>query len=167
MQINKILVLAVAVCFSTVFSFAQKKDSLINKSVTVEREFIPDIPAATPADATPTVVEPQRTLLDAVYSDFNAPLSVSRNVNPLSAATLMYASHASLQPGYARLAFGFYPNTLADFAYPLIDRADMRLDAVVKHRGVYNDQYYMETAGGLSFDKYFSNWTLFVGVDAG
>lgn len=153
-------------CFS-MFCVAQSNDSIIKKSVTVERDFVPDIQSAGKIDTPPVVVEPQKNILDAVYSDFASPLSLGGNIHPLSAATLLYANHVSDRPGFARLAVGFYPNSLADFAYPLIDRSDMRLDAVVKQRGAYNDKYSMLTTAQLNFDKYFDNLTFFAGLNAG
>jgi len=154
------------VCFSAV-CVAQKNDSIIKKSVTVEREFVPEIQSAGKIETNPIVVEPQKTVLEAIYSDFSSPLSLTGNIHSLSAATLLYAHHTDDRPGFARLAVGFYPNSVADFAYPLIDRSDMRLDAVVKQRGVYNEQYSMTTTAALAFDKYFDNLTLFSGLNFG
>ncbi|MDR2823612.1 MAG: hypothetical protein LBB41_00260, partial [Prevotellaceae bacterium] len=149
------------------FCAAQKNDSIIKKSVTVEREYVPVIKPAGKIETSAAVTEPQKTVLDVVYSDFNSPLSLGGNVHSLSAATLLYAQPSANRPGFARLAVGFYPNSLADFSYPLIDRSDMRLDAVVKQRGAYNEKYSMTTLAQLSFDKYFDNLTLFGGIDGG
>ncbi|MCL1868733.1 MAG: hypothetical protein FWF72_07325 [Paludibacter sp.] len=156
----------VFLCFSA-FCAAQSNDSIIKKSVTVERDFVPEIQSAGKIETTPSVVQPQKTVIDAVYSDFSSPLSLGGNIHPLSAATLLYAHRAGDRPGFARLAVGFYPNSIADFSYPLIDRSDMRLDAVIKQRGVYNEQYYMTTTAQLAFDKYFDNLTLFGGLNFG
>lgn len=166
MKLNIFAISIILLCFSTL-CMAQNNDSIIKKSVTVERDFVPEIQPAGKIESPPAVVEPQRTVLDAVYSDFTSPLSLGGNVHPLSAATLLYAHRVSDRPGFARLAVGFYPNSIADFAYPLIDRSDMRLDAVIKQRGTYNSKYSMITTAQLNFDKYFENLTLFSGFNAG
>ncbi|MDR1653058.1 MAG: hypothetical protein LBS01_05315 [Prevotellaceae bacterium] len=164
---KKILtVFTVFVLFST-FSVAQQNDSIIKKSVTVEREYIPVIQPAGKIETSAIVVEPQKTALDVVYSDFMSPLALGGNVHPLAAATLLYAQPSASRPGFARLSAGFYPNTLADFSYPLIDRSDMRLDAVVKQKGAYNEKYSMTTSAQLSFDRFFDNATLFGALNAG
>ncbi|MCL2596485.1 MAG: hypothetical protein FWD66_02245 [Paludibacter sp.] len=167
MKLKIFAIIIVFLCIPILCVAQSKNDSIIKKSVTVERDFVPEIQPAGKIDSPPTVVEPQKAVLDAVYSDFTSPLSLGGNIHPLSAATLLYSYRVSDRPGFARLAVGYYPNSVADFAYPLIDRSDMRLDAVVKQRGTYNDKYSMITTAQLNFDKYYDNLTLFGGFDAG
>lgn len=166
MKLKFLIIIVLSFCFSE-FCVAQTNDSIIKKSVTVERDFVPEIQSAGKIETAPSIVQPQKTVLDAVYSDFSSPLSLGGNVHPLSAATLLYAHSTDNRPGFARLAVGFYPNSVADFSYPLIDRSDMRLDAVIKQRGVYNEQYSMTTTAQLAFDKYFENLTFFAGLNGG
>jgi hypothetical protein len=149
------------------FVFGQKQDSLINRNVTVEREYVPVVQEASKLSVEPVIVEPKKSVLDAKYSDFNSPLSVGGNVHPLSAATLLYEQPAELYAGYARIGIGTYPNSLIDFAYPIVNKPDVRLDAEVHHRSAYNAYFNTINTAKIAFDKNFETFTLFFGLNGG
>ncbi|MDR2854307.1 MAG: hypothetical protein LBV31_03260, partial [Prevotellaceae bacterium] len=115
----------------------------------------------------PVVVEPQKKVLDARYSDFNSPLAVGNNVHPLSAATLQYSQPAEPYEGFLRFALGSYPNSLVDFAYPLVNQPDLRIDAEVHHRAAYNAYFNTVNTAKISFDKNFKTFTFFGGLNGG
>lgn len=144
-----------------------QKDSTVNRNITVEREYVPTIKNSGKIATTPSILEPKKTRLDVIYSDFNFPLSLGNNIHPLTAATLLYDQQKENRLGFARFGLGTYPNTLADFAYPLVQRPDMRIDAVVRHRGAYGAKMNTVTHANLKFDKYFDALTLFAGIDGG
>jgi len=145
----------------------QQNDSIINHNVTVERQYVPELRDAERLSAAPAVVEPKKTEINAKYSELSNPLSVGGALHPLSAATLRYAHPADRLPGYARLAIGTYPNTLADFAYPLVAQNDLRIDVQAHHNGAYNAYFNTVNTAKISFDKDFAAFSLFGGIHGG
>ena len=67
---------------------AQKKDSIVNRNVTVEREYKPVIQDAGKINSMPKVLEPKVEKTQAKYSDFNLPLTADFNIHTLPAAEL-------------------------------------------------------------------------------
>lgn len=143
------------------------QDTIINRNVSVEREYRPVIQDAGKINSVPKVLEPTVEKATAKFSDFNLPLDAGFNIHKLSAAELANKKEISKQ-GYARVGIGGFKNTLLDFAYPVINQSDMRLDFSVNHLGTFESKRrHTATKTALSFDKLFSTFNLYAGLGGG
>ncbi|MDD4993552.1 MAG: hypothetical protein PHR83_15100 [Paludibacter sp.] len=145
----------------------QADDSIVNRNVTVEREYKPIIHDAGKINSVPKVLELNVDKAAANYSDFNLPLNAGFNIHTLPAAQLDFGKKADNKPGYARVGIGNYFNTLADFAYPLVRTSDMHLDFSLNHLGAYGIKAHTTTKAALSFDKSFAEFNLYAGLGGG
>lgn len=147
--------------------FAEKKDSIVDRNVTVEREYKPIIQDAGKINSLPKTLEPTMEKTAAKYSDFNLPLTADFNVHTLPAAELEREKRKESNGGFGRVGLGNYFNTLADFAYPLIKKPDVRLDVSLNHFATFGQKTHSTTKGAIAFDKYFDKLDLFAGVGGG
>ena len=143
------------------------EDSIVNRNITVEREFKPIIKDAGKINSVPQTLEPKVEKVAAKYSDFNLPLNADYNIHTLPAAELQCEIKPDVKDGFARLGFGNHINTLADFAYPLIKNPETKLDFSINHLGTFNSKAHSTTKAALSFDQYFNTFDLYAGVGGG
>jgi len=146
---------------------AQKKDSIVNRNVTVEREYKPVIQDAGKINSMPKALDPKVDKTPAKYSDFNLPLTADFNIHTLPAAELEREKRRESKGGFGRIGFGNYFNTLADFAYPIIKMPDLRMDVSLNHFATFGDKAHSTTKAALAFDKYFDKFDLYAGVGGG
>jgi len=146
----------------------QAQDTIVNRSVSVEREYKPMIQDAGKINSMPLVLEPNVVKSPANYSNFNLPLNADYNIHILPAAELIPEKPALNDKGFARIGVGNFSNTLADFAYPLINTPDIRLDFSLNHLATFDTrQMHSTTKANLSFDKIFKTFDLYAGVGGG
>ncbi len=143
------------------------QDSIIDRNVTVEREYKPVIQDAGKINSVPKVLEPTVEKTAPSYSNFNLPLNVDYNIHTLPAAELQREPRKISNGGFARIGFGNNINTLADFAYPIIRNSNTRLDFSLNHLGTFSEKAHSTTKAALSFDKYFKNMDFFAGLGGG
>ncbi|MDR3652395.1 MAG: hypothetical protein P4L34_05415 [Paludibacter sp.] len=148
-------------------SLIQAQDTIVNRSVSVEREYRPVIQDAGKINSTPQVLEPTTDKAPAVFSDFNLPLDAGFNIHTLPAAEVITEKPTNKE-GYARIGIGSYSNTLIDFAYPLINQPDMRMDFTLNQLGTFESKRtHSTTKAALEFDKIFSTFDLYAGIGGG
>jgi len=146
----------------------QAQDTIVNRSVSVEREFRPVIHDAGKINSMPQVLEPNVVKSTASYSNFNLPLNAEYNIHILPSADLVSPKPVEINNGYARIGVGNYLNTLADFAYPLVNTPDIRLDFSLNHLATFDPkQMHTTTKANLAFDKIFKTFNLYAGVGGG
>jgi len=144
------------------------QDTILNRNVQVEREFKPLIHDAGKINSKPLVLEPNVVKLDADYSNFNLPLNVDYNIHTLPAADLVTEKPAITNKGYARIGLGNYLNTLADFAYPVMNTPDIKLDFSFNHLATFDSkQMHSTTKAQFSFDKIFKTFDFYAGAGGG
>ncbi|MDP4240284.1 MAG: hypothetical protein Q8904_12525 [Bacteroidota bacterium] len=159
---------AILLFFLGAASSLQAQDTILNRNVSVEREYRPVIHDAGKINSMPQVLDPDVVKSPAYYSDFNLPLNAGYNIHPLQAAGLAPEKHVNGNNGYARLGVGNYLNTLADFAYPVINTSDTRLDFSLNHLATFETKrMHTTTKANLSFDKIFKTFDLYAGVGGG
>jgi hypothetical protein len=143
------------------------QDTILNRSVSVEREYRPVIHDAGKINSMPQVLEPNVVKSEATYSNFNLPLIAGYNIHTLPAADLEM-NKPVLSNGYARLGIGNFLNTLADFAYPLVNTPESKLDFSLNHLGTFEDKkMHTVTRGNLSFDQLFKKFDLYAAIGGG
>ena len=156
--------------FSLIFGFNASlwaEDSIINRNVTVEREYKPLIKDAGKINSIPKALEPVVEKTAPKFSDFNFPLNAEFNIHTLAAAELQREKRPDFKGGFARLGFGNYFNSLADFAYPIIKKPDMRLDVSLNHLATFGKKAHSLTRGAFSLDKDFKTLNLYTGLGGG
>ena len=142
---------------------AQEKDSVVNKSVTVTREFQPIINDAGKIITSPTVVEPSVEKSKPVYSDIIAPLNMEYNVHLLKPEELLHTTLPA-KNGFLRLGLGYPLNTMGDFMYPILKNEKNLLDVSLHHLGAWGNKEHSKTYGALQFNHFFENLDLYAGV---
>jgi len=166
MKTSKYIAATLLFLLSSVLSL-QAQDTIVNRSVSVEREYRPVIQDAGKINSVPKVLEPVVDKTPAKYSDFNLPLDAGFNIHTLPAAEATTEKPANKE-GYARIGLGNYVNTLLDFAYPVINEPDIKLDFSLNHLGTFESKrMHTTTKTALSFDKLFETLDLYAGIGGG
>lgn len=158
---NHILSILLFLFASTVL--AQAEDSIVNKSVTVEREYKPVIQDAGKINSMPKVLDPTVEKVEPNYSNFNLPLNADYNIHTLPAATLQREKKQDAKDGFLRIGVGNYYNTLADFTYPIIKQPDMQFDVSLNHLATFGKKIHSKTKGLFLFDKQFDKFDIYLG----
>ena len=143
-----------------------QNDSVIDRTVTVEREFQPTVKAAGKLPTKPQVFTPKYEAVTFTYSDFSSPLNAEKNVNTLGYASTAF-NRPHVQRGYIRGGVG-HPNTMLDFNYR-VDSESMGhrnkrgkainegyLDLHAQHFGQWGRKMLEKSSLGLDYTKNFS-----------
>lgn len=160
------LLILSATIFSSL-SAQSRTDSTVTRNVTVEREYMPVIQYTGKVETLPQIVEPGAIKAVPAYRDFNLPLAISTNIYTLPPARLQNRLLTDAKNGFAQIGLGSYPNTLVDFAYPLVKTEDTQLDVSLHHRGSFGNKLHSKTLLNIQFDKKFDAFNLFMGVNGG
>lgn len=152
--------------FNFQFSICQaQNDSVLHRSVTVERDFQPVIQAAGKISTKPAVMETTIDPTPVEYSDYTSPVTPGISFNPL----LSQPTRFDAQPpynGYLRAALG-HPNSLFDFGYHLDDGKNSILDVYAHHKAEWGLATLSKSKLGLDFTHTYSTCDLFFGFNGG
>ena len=144
-------------------AFAQSDE--LNRSVTVERDFQPEIQAAgkiaTKPEITETTIEPA----EVEYSDYTVSVQPEATISPLLSQPTRFESAQPFH-GYVRGALG-HPNTLFDLGYRVNDGKNSILDIYGHHRAEWGLATLSKTKIGFNFKHNFSACALYFGVNGG
>lgn len=165
MKTIRYYILFILFTFGAVVSLAQvKEDSIINRNITIEREYRPVIQDAGKINSLPFFIEPKVAKTTPEYTtNFSKPLNVDHNIHYLSSAELVYKKPKS-KDGFARVGIGTGFNSLADLAVPLVKKSDMKLDFRLNHYGLFNSKAHSTTQAALAFDKKFKAVDFYAGI---
>lgn len=142
-----------------------QNDSVLNRSVTVERDFQPVIQAAGKVATKPAVVETTIESAPIEYSEYTASVTPSSTLHPLLSQPTRFAA-ADEYHGYIRAGLG-HPNTLFDFGYRLDDGKKSILDVYAHHKAEWGLATLSKTTLGLDFTHNFSTCDLYFGLNGG
>lgn len=158
--------IAIALCCS-LCSMAQEMvapDTLIDKQVTVEREFTPAIQQAGKIAVQPQVYESQIPQTPVTYSTYFSPLATTQNINRLPVAGTSFNNTLAHKNGFLQAGVG-HPLSLLNFRYRLTDtgvkRNAVNLDVYAHHNGQWGRKFLEQTDLGLNINKSFGKFTLF------
>ena len=141
------------------------QDTILNRNVTVERDFQPVISSAGIVSVKPVVVQREIEPVEVTYSSYSQSLSPAFNINPLGCSLTTWEQPKPLH-GYVRGALG-HPNTAFDFGYRMTDkRSKITLDAYAHHRAQWGRYTVEQSSFGLDVTKAFSSSALYFGADA-
>jgi hypothetical protein len=167
MKASKYIVSFLLFTIGSVSFLVAAQDTIINRSVSVEREYRPVIQDAGKINSIPKVLEPNVDKSTAKFSDFNLPLDAGFNIHTLPAAEVQ-TEKSTNKEGYARIGIGNFLNTLVDFAYPVINEPNMRLDFSVNHLGTFEPKrIHTTTKAALSYDIIFKTFDVYAGLGGG
>ena len=142
-----------------------QNDSVLNRSVTVERDFQPVIQAAGKIATKPSVVETKIDPAPVEYSEFTAEVTPEASFNALLSQPTRFEAGKEFD-GYVRGAIG-HPNTLFDFGYHLDDTKNSILDVYAHHHAEWGLATLSKTKIGLNFTHTYTNCNLYFGVNGG
>jgi hypothetical protein len=127
MHIKSIILICLAACSG----YAIAQENSIDRVVTVEREFQPDILQAYKIQLTPNFQNEEVEPNPVVYSTFSNPLSVDYNLHPLKAAKTDFTPQSTLK-GILEGAIG-HRNSHMQFGYRISEDDKMSLDLYATH----------------------------------
>lgn len=144
------------------------EDSIINRHITVEREYKPVMQEAQKINAIPEIImETKMEKFAITYPNFSLPLTIDFAIRPLSVAELEKKQIFNNKNGYVRLGLSNYPNTMASLRYGLIKKNDVQLNMLFEHLGAFGKKVHSTTDGTLLFEKKFETFNFFTGVSLG
>lgn len=162
MKINSIIVLAILLLMPPTL-LAQ--DTILNRNVTVERDFQPVISSAGIVSVKPVIVQQDIEPVEVTYSSYSQALSPAFNINPLGCSFTTWEKPKPLH-GYVSGGLG-HTNTAFDFGYRMTDkRSKITLDTYAHHRAMWGRYTVEQTNIGLDITKAFSSSALYFGADA-
>lgn len=141
------------------------QDTILNRNVTVEREFQPIISSAGIVSVKPVIVQQDIEPAEVTYSSFSQALSPAFNINPLGCSLTTWEQPKPLH-GYISGGLG-HTNTAFDFGYRAEDKkSKIAFDAYAHHRAAWGRYTVEKTNFGLDITKSFSGAALYFGADA-
>jgi len=142
-----------------------QKDSVLNRSVTVERDFQPVIQAAGKVATKPAVVETTFEPAKVEYSTYVTDLTPGASISPMLSQPTRFEQGEPYN-GYIRGGLG-HPNTLFDFGYHLDDGKKSILDVYAHHKAEWGLATLSKTKVGLDFKHPFASCDLYFGLNGG
>ena len=141
------------------------QDTILNRNVTVERDFQPIISSAGIVSVKPVIVQQDFEPAEVTYSTYSQSLSPAFNINPLGCSLTAWNQPKPLH-GYVRGGLG-HTNTAFDFGYRMTDkRSKITLDVYAHHRAMWGRYTVEKTNIGLDITKSFGSAALYFGADA-
>ena len=139
------------------------QDTVLNRSVVVEREYEPIIQSAGKVNMPPVAVQAEVPATEVVYSEYtSAEAAPTTNINPLLSQPTRFAQPTPLR-GWLRGGIG-HPLTLFNFAYEVSDEKKNFLDLYADHNAQWGRRTISETDFGLRFTHKFSALSVYCGV---
>ena len=141
------------------------QDTILNRNVTVERDFQPIISSAGIVNVKPVIVQQDIEPAEVTYSTYSQSLSPAFNINQLGCSLTSWEQPKPLH-GYISGGLG-HTNTAFDFGYRTEDKkSKIAFDAFAHHRAAWGRYTVEKTNFGLGITKSFSSVALYFGADA-
>jgi hypothetical protein len=164
----KQITLFIAVLFCCAISLtatntAVDSSVIMNRNVTIEKEYNPIIQDAGRINSMPSIQAPDVKKAEVSYTNFSFPMQAGYEISTMPWAMLNSIKKHDEKDGYARIGFGNYWSTLGDFAYPFIKTKTDRLDLKINHYGIFDVKMHHNTQAALSYNHSFKRTALSVG----
>lgn len=144
---------------------ASAQDTVLNRNVTVEREFQPVIQSAGKVDQKPTTLEVEIEPAQVSYSEYSSVLTPDFNLSDLQSQPTKFTQGEPFH-GLLRGAIG-HPLTLFDFEYRVDDQRKSLLDVYAHHHAQWGRKANSLTNIGFDYTHQFSTCDMYFGVDGG
>lgn len=152
------LLALVAVASASHLQAQTQKDSLLNRELLLEKEFIPIVREADKINKLPEVEAPRANKTQIVYSNLESTVMPNPEANALSAGDIMTDYPFSKKRGYLSLSGGNYMNFNGDFGYRFIDNDKTAFGIDFSHRSTNQDVDFVDPyEGGASDTKLKQN----------
>lgn len=149
--------------FLTAALSVSAQDTVLNRSVVVEREFQPVIQSAGKVNTPPQAMQAEVPPTEIHYSDYTSEEAAPTvNINPLLSQPMRFTQQESLH-GWLQGGLG-HPLTLFDFAYEVSDKKDNYLNIYADHRGQWGRRTLSETYMDIRFTHKFAHMNVYCGV---
>ncbi len=149
--------------FSAVCVAAQAQDTVLNRSVIVEREFQPVIQSAGKVNTPPETVQTEVPPTEVVYSDYtSADAAPMMNINPLLSQPTRFSKPEPLH-GWIQGGIG-HPLTLFNFAYEVNDDKRNYLNLYADHNAQWGRRTLSETYLNMRYTHKFQRMDVYCGV---
>ncbi|MCM1034362.1 MAG: hypothetical protein NC038_02040 [Paludibacter sp.] len=152
-------ILLLMLCSAGIYA---QNDTIIERTVTVEREYEPTVRQAGKLSVKPQVYTPVLQPIQVRYSDYADPLALDFNFNELGYSETNFLQPRSLH-GFLRGGIG-HINSVFDFTYRLTEKKDILFDIDAHHLGQWGRKTLSDTWVGLNFSKLFTGADLYFGV---
>ncbi len=160
---KKFFVLFGLIVCGAVVVWAQQ-DSVVERNVTIEREFRPVIQDAGKVATSPSVFVPTIKSQDISYTDFTKPLTIGTSFHALDKAVVQFTLPAK-QKGFLRLGGGVW-NSLGDFTYDVLNSKRSNLGVMFNHSGLWGKKRVSGTNAALDYNTVLKKVDLYAGVIA-
>ncbi len=142
---------------------AVAQDTVLNRSVVVEREFQPIIQSAGKVNTPPETVQADVPPTEVVYSDYtSADAAPAVNINPLLSQPTRFGQPDPLN-GWIQGGIG-HPLTLFNFAYEVKDKKKNYLNLYADHNAQWGRRTLSETYLNMRFTHKFQRLDVYCGV---
>lgn len=142
---------------------AVAQDTVLNRSVVVEREFQPIIQSAGKVNTPPETVQADVPPTEVVYSDYtSADAAPAVNINPLLSQPTRFGKPEPLN-GWIQGGIG-HPLTLFNFAYEVKDKKKNYLNLYADHNAQWGRRTLSETYLNMRFTHKFQRLDIYCGV---
>lgn len=155
-------VLSIVLALTAVAVYGQQ-DTVLNRSVTVEREFQPVIQPTGKVNARPEAVKTDVPKTPVQYSDYTSEdVAPTANLNPLLSQPQRFKQpepfNGELEGGVGHI------NTLLNFRYTVKDKKKNSLNLYAKHHAMWGFRTMAETELGFVFKHSFSKLDVYCDV---
>lgn len=141
------------------------QDTVLNRNVTVEREFQPVIQSAGKVNQQPATLEVNIEPAHVTYSEYSSVLTPDFNLSGLPSQPTTF-KHGEPLHGLLRGAIG-HPQTLFDFEYRFDDSRNSLLDVYAHHKAQWGRKANSLTTIGFDYTHIFPKMDLYFGVEGG
>lgn len=144
-----------SIFFVTHSVFAEDDSTLINRNITIQKEYVPVIKDAGKVNVIPSLVEPSLPTIRVNYSWFSTILDPAYEIKRLDAARLRMPAQLERKDGFLRLGLGTYWSTNADLLCPILNKPTYRWDLNMNHLGTFSDKLHHKNNFGTAVHRYY------------
>ncbi len=152
--------LLIIFCLSAFTIQAQKKDTTVNKSITITRKYQPDIHHSNKVVSIPKMRKVTINKPAPQYLNISTSMPVSYHIQTLQAEQLQFKQKKHYQ-GFARIGFGTPLNTLADLIAPIYNSEKNKMNITLSHLGAFHDKEQSNTNLNFDYNHLFKKFKLY------
>lgn len=138
-------------------------DTVLERQVTVEREFQPIIQDAGKLNVPPERISEEFSPAEPHYSMWANPLQTNFNITPINCSKTSFSTKPRNTRNYLEGALG-HPLTKLNFNYHLAPHKTITMDLYAHHDAYWGRKTWSESTVGMDFQKQFSDMALYFTV---
>lgn len=161
-------------CFQ-LYAQTQPKDTTLQRTMVLEKEYNPDIDQANKIILLPEVKEPEAIRANAEFSNYEVPVNIKPEASQMNAAQYYSNPELSDKKGYVVAGVSTFIDVNADLGYQILNNSSDDLSIWASHRSSSGNVKSLQTkeklkfklndnTGGLRYSHQFSKLKLFSGI---